>query len=76
MMGGLHIEMIILQILGQWLEESGWARVMKDAMVATEGRVNALEKVYNTARGQSKWTHEITFASISRRLVEELYSIV
>ena len=74
MMGGLHIEMIILQILGQWLEESGWARVMKDAMVATEGRVNALEKVYNTARGQ--WTHEIKFASISRRLVEDLYSIV
>ena len=62
MMGGLHIEMVILQILGQWLEDSGWSKIMKDAKVSTEGRVNALEKGSSTARGQ--WAHQVTFAAL------------
>ena len=63
LMGGLHIEMAFLSVLGQWLDESGWSTVMSEAKVVTEGRVQGVEKGSSTARGQ--WSHQVTLASLS-----------
>ena len=57
-MGGLHIEMAFLSVLGQWLDGSGWSRIMLQAKVVTEGRILGVEKGSSTSRGQ--WAlHEV-----------------
>ena len=50
-MGGLHIEMAFLSVLGQWLDGSGWSRIMSQAKVVTEGRILGVEKGSSTSRG-------------------------
>ena len=62
-MGGLHIEMALLSILGQVLEGSGWRTVMDKANVTTEGRAVGIEKGSSTSRGQ--WAHQVTLAALS-----------
>jgi hypothetical protein len=42
--GGLHIEMAALQILGDWLEDSGWTSSMAEANIASSGMVNSFIK--------------------------------
>ena len=42
MLGGLHIEMVILNMLGKWLDGSGWSSALVEAGVATSGRAAAL----------------------------------
>ena len=37
MMGGLHIEMASLKMLGKWLTGCGWSEIMYSAAVATQG---------------------------------------
>ena len=44
LMGGLHIEMAMLKVLGSWLSGSGWSYVMTSADVTTEGRAAGLLK--------------------------------
>ena len=41
-LGGLHIEMALFQLLGCWLEGSGWGNALTEANVTTSGRANAL----------------------------------
>ena len=41
-LGGLHIEMVCLHILGQWLEGSGWGTALVDAGVTTSGKAASL----------------------------------
>ena len=36
-MGSLHIEMALLNVIGDWLDGSGWKFVMTSANVVTEG---------------------------------------
>ena len=62
MMGGLHIKMAFLGVLGQWMEGSGWSRIMKESSVSSEGRVLGLEKGSNTSRGQ--WAHQVILAAL------------
>ena len=62
-MEGLHIEMAFLSVLGQWLDGSGWTKIMLQAKVVTEGRVLGVEKGSSTSRGQ--WAHQITLAALS-----------
>jgi len=52
LIGGLHIEMAFLNVLGDWLEESGWASIMASANVTTEGRADALQSGSHTSRAQ------------------------
>ena len=61
-MGGLHIEMILLNVLGDWLEGSGWAAVMASANVMTEGRADALQSGSHTSRAQ--WAHQVSAAAL------------
>ena len=37
MMGGLHIEMNVLKLLGDWLRNSGWTAVITQADITTSG---------------------------------------
>ena len=41
LMGGLHIEMAMLKVIGDWLDGSGWTYVMTSANVTTEGHVHS-----------------------------------
>ena len=52
MMRGLHIEMAFLAAIGDWFEGSGWASIMAQAGVTTEGRSIGIEKGTSTASGQ------------------------
>ena len=42
--GGLHIEMTMLVVIGDWLDGSGWTYVMTSANITTEGRARGLQK--------------------------------
>ena len=60
--GGLHIEMAMLKVIGDWLDGSGWTHVMTSANVATEGRAAGIQKSSHTSRGQ--WAHQVTAAAL------------
>jgi len=62
LMGGLHIEMVMLKVIGEWLEGSGWTYVMTAANVTTEGRVHGRQKGSHTSRGQ--WAHQVAAAAL------------
>ena len=62
LLGGLHIEMALLSVIGDFLSGSGWAVVMASANVVTEGRADALQKGSHTSRGQ--WAHQVTSAAL------------
>lgn len=74
-MGGLHIEMAMFAVLGEWLDGSGWAFVMTSANVTTEGRALGLQKGSHTSR--SLLAHQVTAAALSillRNSYREYYS--
>ena len=62
MMGALHIEMALLNVLGHWLDGSGWLSLLTTANVTTDGRADALKKSSFTARSQ--WAHQVTTATL------------
>jgi hypothetical protein len=41
MMGPLHIEMTFINVIGDWLECSGWCEVFNKANISTPGRVES-----------------------------------
>ena len=43
-MGGLHIEMVMLKVIGIWLDGSVWSYVMTLANVTTKGHTPGLIK--------------------------------
>ena len=44
MMGGLHIEMVVANCLGDLLQESGWEKLITEAKVTTLGKAQSLLK--------------------------------
>ena len=66
MMGGLHIEMAMLSVIGEWLDGSGWTYVMTAANVTTEGRTIGLQRGSHTSKGQ--WAHQVTAAALYQLL--------
>ena len=61
-MGGLHIEKALLNVLGNWLDGSGWVAVITAANVTTEGRADALQSDSHISRTQ--WDHQVTAAAL------------
>ena len=55
--GGLHIEISMLKVIGDWLDGSGWIYVMTSATVTTEGCATGLQKCSHTSRGQ--WAYQV-----------------
>ena len=60
MMGGLHLEMTTMKMLGHWLNGSGWATVLAESGVTTSGRADEALKGSNVAR--ARHMHQITVA--------------
>jgi hypothetical protein len=58
--GGLHIEIAALQILGDWLEDSGWTSSMAEANIASSGVVKYFMKATNDKR--NRLAHQVTSA--------------
>ena len=68
MMGGLHIEMCILSMLGKWLTGSGWTEILVTADVCTSGRADSFLKAQHVKR--SRYAHQITVAALHILQVE------
>ena len=66
MMSGLHIEIAMLSVIGEWLDGSGWTCVMTAANVTTEGRAISLQRGSHTFKGQ--WSHQVTAAALFQLL--------
>ena len=69
MLGALHIEMAILNMLGKWLDGSGWSSALVEAGVATSGRASALLSASHVKRSRETFSCEtfscqVTVASL------------
>ena len=63
MMGGLHIEMNFVKLLGDWLTGSGWTSALVQADITTTGRADAILKCSHLTR--SRYAHQVTAATLS-----------
>ncbi|XP_065894959.1 uncharacterized protein [Dysidea avara] len=68
MLGGLHIEMAILKVLGDWLDGSGWTSALVQAGIADTGTADSFIKVCHVAR--TRHAHQVTAASLYALLKE------
>ena len=62
MMGGLHIEMASLKMVGHWLNNSGWDSALVQADVTTRGRADAILKAVHITR--SRYAHQVSACTL------------
>ncbi len=62
MMGGLHIEMAVLRMVGHWLNNSGWANALVQASVTTSGKAEAVIKASHVTR--SRYCHQVSACAL------------
>ena len=62
MMGGLHIEMATLSMIGDWLEGSGWSDLITTAQVFTSGTSEALLSAFHVKK--SRYAHQVSVAAL------------
>jgi len=62
MMGGLHIEMAALRMLGHWLDGSGWVHYLVQSGVATSGVVESFLHASHVKR--TRYAHTVTAAAL------------
>ena len=60
MLEGLHIEMNILKLLGDWLNGSGWKMALVQAGVTTSERADAISNGSQVTR--ARYAHQVTAA--------------
>ena len=70
-LGGLHIEMAALKVLGDWLDDSGWIEALVEANVASAGTVESFLKASHVKR--TRLAHEVTASSL-HILLKKLYA--
>ena len=58
----MFISGFLLQLLGEWLEESGWTKALVQASIATTGTAESFIKVSHVTK--TRHTHQITAASL------------
>ena len=61
-MGGLHIEMASLKMVGKWFTSCGWSEIMYSAGVATQGIAESFLTATHVTR--TRRTHQVTAASL------------
>ena len=61
-LGGLHIEMAALKVIGDWLEDCGWVEAIVEAKIASAGTVDSFVKVSHITR--TRHAHQITASSL------------
>ncbi|KAE8742548.1 hypothetical protein FOCC_FOCC011900 [Frankliniella occidentalis] len=62
MMGGLHIEMAALRVVGDWLDGSGWVSALLQAEVTTEGRAESLINAGHVTR--TRYALQVTVVAL------------
>ena len=62
MMGPLHIEMLLLSMIGDWLAGSGWCEIYKRSEISTPGRSNSFLKVKHLKR--SRYADQVTLPTL------------
>lgn len=62
MMGGLHIEMASLKMVGTWLSNSGWDSALVQAEITTSGRADAILKATHITR--SRYAHQVSACAL------------
>ena len=62
MSGGLHIEMVSLKILGDWLQGSGWSNLLYKAGIASSGICDSFLKATHVTR--TRHAHQVTAAAL------------
>ena len=62
MMGGLHIEMNLLKLLGDWLRGSGWVASLIQADITTSGRAESMLSGSHVTR--TRYAHQVTAGSL------------
>ena len=62
LMGGLHIEMAALRLVGHWLEGSGWVESLIQATVATSGVAASFIHASHVKR--TRYAHTVTAAAL------------
>lgn len=50
MLGGLHVEMTMMKVLGDWLEDSGWVEALVQAKVTSPGTAYSFLKAAHVTR--------------------------
>lgn len=73
MLGGLHIEMNLLKLLGDWLKDSGWTAALVRSEITTRGRADSILKGSHVTR--SRYAHQATAASLYI-LLQKAYKII
>ena len=62
MMGGLHVEMASLKMVGHWLDKSGWDSALVQAGITTRGRADSILKAAHITR--SRYAHEVSASTL------------
>ena len=71
MFGGLHIEMAMLKLLGDWLEGSGWTNALVQADIASSGTANSFIHAKHVTK--TRHAHQVTAASLYT-LLQQAYN--
>ena len=70
LLGGLHIEMAVLRMLGHWLDGSGWVQCFVQAGIATAGVAESFVTAAHVKR--TRYAHTVTAAALFSNL-HQLY---
>ena len=62
MMGGLHIEMAVLRMIGRWLDNSCWTSALEQASITTPGQAEAITKGSHVTR--SRYVHQVSAVAL------------
>ena len=73
MMGGLHIEMNLLKLLGDWLSESGWITSLVQAGITTSGRAESMLTGSHVIRTRNAHQVSVCALKIMRDRVYHIY---
>lgn len=53
MMGPIHIEMLIVSMIGDWLADSGWCEISERVETSTRGRTDSFLKGKHVKRSRN-----------------------
>ena len=62
MMGGLHVEMASLKMVGYWLDKSGWDSALVQADITSRGRGDGILKAAHITR--SRYAHQVSACAL------------
>jgi hypothetical protein len=58
MMGGMHVELAAMRVLGDWLDKSGWCEILVQADITTKGRAESMISVSHLTR--TRYAHQVS----------------